>query len=162
MVDGGDSVNIEELRVGLGLGRSIAGGRPPQAKADESNVSHDSDEDGDMEGGIAEEEGVDSLPEDLWLPQEELCIKTKAPFVGGGNALGVSNGNVRKIPSPRKVSFKTSPERLSTEVSGFVDVDEVLLSDMSKSEASARVSSSSIKSKIPRQVSQSQALRIKS
>lgn len=162
MVDGGDSVNIEELRVGLGLGRSIAGGRPPQAKVDESNVSHDSEEDGDVEGGIAEEEGAESLPEDLWLPQEELSINTKAPFVGGGNALGVSNGNVRKIPSRRKVSFKTSPERLSTEVSGSVDVDEALLSDMSKSEASARVSSSSIKSKIPRQASQSQALRFKS
>jgi hypothetical protein len=140
--DGGDSVNIDELRKGMsldsGLGRSAA---PSSADIDlDSDIFGDEDqlEDaGDM--------GDDHEPE----TRAKILKPTlsKPPI----RALGERNGNVKSKSSPRKVSFHEEPMD-SAPGEESEEEEAVLVKALASESVTQRSSRRRTSTKIPRQV----------
>ncbi|KAE8548486.1 hypothetical protein EYB25_008864 [Talaromyces marneffei] len=137
ILDGGDSIDLDELRKGMsldsGLGRSIAD--DPSPLYDEDNISED-EEQGDQE---AEEE--DEIAE----PQAKILKPTlaKPPI----RALGERNKNVKSRASNRKVSFYEGT--MDTEPDQPSDKDETLQVKAHISEAVTQRPSRRASSQIP-------------
>jgi hypothetical protein len=129
ILDGGDSIDLDELRKGMsldsGLGRSIAD--DPLPLYDEDNESEDEDHDNQQE---AEEEEIAE-------PQAKILKPTlaKPPI----RALGERNKNVKSRASNRKVSFYEGA--MDTEPDQPSDKDETLQVKAHTSEAVTQRSS---------------------
>ncbi|OCK85870.1 hypothetical protein K432DRAFT_377252 [Lepidopterella palustris CBS 459.81] len=102
MQNGGDTINLEELKMGLGLGQNVS-----VADGDEGEM--DSDVVDDIEDGM---EGEDSRLEDPPSPEkgDEAGLASNSDIFNiqlqpEQSALRESNGNIK---SPRKVAFAPS------------------------------------------------------
>lgn len=134
IADGGDSVNLDELRTGISLGKSIAAYRhaekEPGADAGSSSAMFDDDEDGDgeKEAGIEGPKEVDVAQEQQYNSEEIETSSTKYLRMSPRKptALGVASENIRLRPtvSPRKVSFETQEENIQESNNRASDTDE--------------------------------------
>jgi hypothetical protein len=152
MVDGGDSVNLEELKVGLGLGKSIAGGQPPQIDTELGDISIESERDDEMDEDGIQHDGVENSP-DIWLDHDMAEAVTQSRPRRSKKALKETTGNPRRVSFPRKVSFKDSPTPTSMANSDDTELDEMVLVQANQPDTVKTVLSDNIKSRIPRQVS---------
>lgn len=141
IADGGDSINIDELRKGMsldsGLGHSIADANEELPVYDDDNESEDMQDDEE---------------EDLAEPQPKILKSTlaKPPI----RALGERNNNMKSKPSNRKVSFYDGA--MDTEAAEPIeqsDKEETGLIKAHTSEAVTRRSLRRPSSQIPHQVS---------
>lgn len=147
MVDTGDTINLDDLRMGLNLGSGI----PTVQEAQEKSLLKQDDEDAELSGsGIfedlhedAEEPSIDELGPDL---PNDLGLDLRAK---GRVLLGDINANARPGISPRKVSFQTIPEE---NTSSLANDEDASLLDFSTDKAAA-ASPSKTKSRISIQVS---------
>lgn len=165
MVNGGDTINLEELKIGLGLGLGldgVAGAKDDSITTDKgpdfSNIEDAQDEASDSEG----QDSIDDEQVEAGTSREHLKRDYNAMNGGeeseetsfgvglrpDGTILGESSGNTRPAGSPRKISFTAIPEE-STQ-----DLDELALINASISKPPRpRRSLDKSKSRIPRQVS---------
>ena len=143
MLDTGDTINLDDLKMGLNLGSGI----PTAQEAQEKSPLKQDEEDAEFNGsGIVEdlykdpeEPSMDELEVDL--PSEvDLNLHAK------GRVLGDIDANARPGISPRKVSFQTIPEESTTSLAN--DGDASLL-DFSSHKAA---SPSKTRSRLPLQV----------
>ncbi|CAF9935604.1 MAG: hypothetical protein ALECFALPRED_006493 [Alectoria fallacina] len=142
MLDTGDTINLDDLKMGLNLGSGI----PTAQEAQEKSPLKQDEEDAEFNGsGIVEdlykdpeEPSMDELEVDL--PSEvDLNLHAK------GRVLGDIDANARPGISPRKVSFQTIPEESTTSLAN--DGDASLL-DFSSHKAA---SPSKTRSRLPLQ-----------
>lgn len=135
--DGGDSINLDELRTGMsldsGLGRSIADSHEAAPPFDVDNESEDMQDDEEVD--IAE-------------PQAKILKSTlsKPPI----RALGERNGNLKSRPSNRKVSFYDGA--MDAEPDEQHEKDETIPLKAHTSETVTQRSSRRPSSQIPHQV----------
>ena len=118
MVDTGDTINLDDLRVGLNLGSGI----PTVQEAQEKPLLEQDDE--------AAESDCPAILEDLQDDPEELIldnVETDLPSEVGldshvkGRVLDNIDVNVRRGISPRKVSFQMIPEENTTSLANDQD-----------------------------------------
>lgn len=166
MVNTGDTISLEDLKMGLGLGSALDGN-----SADPGDDSIPEEEDADLSDGDEAQEQASEDEERVSANDESFEAETSrehlkrsfnemsgddepevnASAIGLGHneaALGEATGNARPNASPRKVTFTGIPEESTA------DLDEVALLPNSTSDIPSP--SSSLKryqSKIARQVS---------
>ena len=136
MLDTGDTINLDDLRVGLNLGSGI----PAVPEAQEKSSLEQDEEVAELDGPAILEDFHED-PEEIDLPNEvdlELHVKD--------GVLDDIDANARPGRSPRKVSFQMVPEENNTSLEND---QEASLLDL----ASKPTSPSKIKSRIPLQVS---------
>lgn len=168
MVKDGDTISLEDLKMGLGLGSGLDG-----AAADPNGNSNPAEEEEDAdfsEEGETQEEPPDD-EEHLGANDDGIEADTSREHLkrnfdeisgddepgentsAGGtrqndSALGEATGNARPPASPRKVSFTGIPEESTA------DLDELALLPASTSDLPSPSSSRKrYRSKLPRQVS---------
>ncbi len=105
MVDTGDTINLDDLRVGLNLGSGI-----PTAQEAQAKFLHEDDEAPELEPPVILED-LHEDPEqpffdniDADLPEKDLDLHST------GRVLDDIDANVRTGISPQKLSFQTIPE----------------------------------------------------
>ena len=137
MLDTGDTINLDDLRVGLKLGSGI----PAVQEAQDKSFVEQDEEVAELNGPAILEDLHEDF-EDNDLPSEvDLDLKVR------DGVLDDIDANARQGISPRKVSFQVIPEENTTSLAN--DKDASLL-DFSTSKA---VSPSKPKSRIPLQAS---------
>lgn len=147
MVDTGDTINLDDLRMGLNLGSGI----PTVQEAQEKSLLKQDEEDADLNGSDI----LEDLREDPEEPSiDELGAKLPSELgldvhAKGRVLLGDIDANARPGKSPRKVSFQTIPEENTMSLAN--DEDASLL-DFSTYKA-ATASPLKTKSRISLQVS---------
>ena len=136
MLDTGDTINLDDLRVGLTLGSGI----PAVQEAQERSFLEE-DEEGEQLDGPAI---LEDLHEDS--EQTNLPIEVDSGLHVKAGVLDDIDANARPGVSPRKVSFQMIPEENTTSLAN--DQDASLLDFASKA-----ASPSKLKSRIPLQAS---------
>ena len=124
MMSTGDTINLQDLQMGINLETDMA----PAPNQQGSPVRQEAEADRDMF------DLFDVVPKSSETSTErrELPIekpKAEPDQLGGGffppeKALGRSSGNARRLISPRKVSFTTIPEEDTRETTLDADVDK--------------------------------------
>lgn len=145
MVDSGDTINLDDLRMGLNLGSEI----PTVQESQEKSLLKQDEEDAGSSGlGVLEDLHGD--PEEPCIDELEANISSELDLdihAKGRGVLGDIDANARPGMSARKVSFQTILEENTTSIAN--DEDASLL-DFSTYKAA---SPSKIKSRMPLQVS---------
>jgi hypothetical protein len=105
MIDGGDTVNIDELKRGLGLGQGL--GSPSKLDGNQTSNGGESIEDEDQEDSFRSDISADELdlPSDEVeevMEEEKIGISLQKDRVTEEKPLKDGHGNAK---SPRKVSF---------------------------------------------------------
>ncbi|KAH8692378.1 Afadin and alpha-actinin-binding-domain-containing protein [Talaromyces proteolyticus] len=149
--DGGDSIDLDELRKGMsldsGLGRSLA---LSSANGNDS-YTHDN------ENGLKEMEDEIEEEEQFREPQAKILKPTLArPPI---RALGERNGNLKSKASARKVSFYDGA--MDTASDSESDGEEPVMVKAHTSEKVTRRSSRRISSQVPRPTNQKSQLSVK-
>lgn len=142
MVDSGDTINLDDLRMGLNLGSGI----PTVQEAQEKSFVKQDEEAAELSGSGT----LEDLHEDFEEPSiDEADLDPPSeidPDLNvNGRVLGDIDANAR--PTPRPVSFQTIPEENTTSLAN--DKDVLLLDFLTHKVASP----SNPKSRIPLQVS---------
>ncbi len=170
MVKGGDTISLEDLKMGLGLGSGLDGAAADpndnSVSAEEGVDADFSEEDEAQEEPPDDEECLSANNDGLDADTSREHLKRNFDEISGDerqeentsasaggtrqndSALGEATGNARPPASPRKVSFTGIPEESTA------DLDELALLPASTSDLPSP--SSSLKryqSKLPRQVS---------
>lgn len=148
MQNGGDTVNIEELKLGLGLGQGfdIRGGQNGYLSGSEQSEASSVEEPEDLAELMEEpslEESVDLLPKKI-----SENGKTSAKIFSKMQPLQEGNGNA---VSPRKVEF-ASPKPKDTPRSRSEENDSSLPSAVTRRLQSKATASKEKDSRIPRKV----------
>ena len=141
MLDTGDTINLDDLKVGLNLGSGI----PAVQAAQEKSFLEQDEEGADLDG--AELDGP-AILEDLREESQQTNLPSEAAsdlHVKAG-VLNDIDANARPGISPRKVSFQMIPEESTTSLAN--DQDASLLDFAAKA-----ASPSKLKSRIPLQAS---------
>ena len=118
MVDTGDTINLDDLKVGLNLGSEI----PMVQEAQEDPLLIQDKEAADLDGPAILEDFDDELEgpivdnADGSLPETDLDLNVT------GRVLENIDANARPDRSPRKVSFQTIPEENTTSLANEEDV----------------------------------------
>ena len=144
MVDTGDTINLEDLKIGLNLGSEI----PAVQETQENSLLRQDEEAAELSGSATfedqhehpEEPFIDEMEENL-QSEVDLDLHVK------GRVLSDIDANARPDIPPRKVSFQTIPEETSTSIANDQDLS---LLDFATYKAT---SPSKPKSRIPLQVS---------
>lgn len=143
MVDTGDTINLDDLRMGLNLGSGI----PTVQEAQEKSLLKQDEEAAGLNGsGTLEDLHAD--PEDPSIDEAEANLPSEVDLDlhVNGRVLGDIDANARPCISPRKVSFQTITEE---NITSLANDEDVSLLDFSTYEAA---SPSKLKSRIPLQV----------
>jgi len=148
MVDTGDTINLDDLKMGIDLGSGI----PTAQEAHENSLmgreeqadSNTLDMMKDLEDNL-QEVSQDDLDKEADVAEVDLAV------LSTGRVLGETNGNARPAPSPRKVSFQAIPEENTKTLAEGEDVEDVSLLDFSTYKAPQQ-SPPKVKSRIPLQV----------
>ena len=125
MMSTGDTINLEDLKMGIDLGT----GMPPAPSQQGSSIRQEAEADGDVF------DFLDTVPESLETSTQQLersgnKPKTQPDRLGidlfsPDKALGQSSGNARRSTSPRKVSFTTIPEEDNRDIALDADADKL-------------------------------------
>lgn len=146
MVDTGDTINLDDLRMGLNLDSGI----PTVQEAQEKSLLNQEEEAVEFNGsGIFEDFHED--PEELLMDQLEASLPSEMDhdIYAKGKVLGDIDTNARPCLSPRKLSFPTIPEENTASLANDQDASSLkILPDQVASPSKA-------KSRIPLQVSPS-------
>ena len=136
MLDTGDTINLDDLRVGLNLGSGI----PAVQEAHEKSFLEEDEEGAELDGP--------AILEDLHEDFEQTNVPNEVDSGSHAKAgvLDDIDANARPGISPRKVSFQTITEENTTSLAN--DQDASLLDFASKA-----ASPSKLKSRIPLQAS---------
>ncbi|KAF6237449.1 hypothetical protein HO173_004339 [Letharia columbiana] len=119
MVDTGDTINLDDLRMGLNLGSGI----PTVQEAQETSLLKQDEEDAELIGsGILEDLHEDSEEPSMDDFEANLPSQVEFDVHARGRVLGDIDANAI---SPPKVSFQTIPEENTTSLAN--DEDAVLL-----------------------------------
>ncbi|KAL2010938.1 hypothetical protein VTN00DRAFT_3656 [Thermoascus crustaceus] len=157
--DGGDSIQADELRMGMGLGLTTCSTNQQSAEdAAETNehcqIYEDEPQDDEDEEASGEEEQDDHPPADL-----NAVMTKRSVLKAQSNALGERSGNIGAARSPRKVSFPDDLVENSRKADG--DEDETLQVKAHRSETvTQRPSRKKADSKIPRQATKGPRLSV--
>lgn len=142
MVDSGDTINLDDLRIGLNLGSGI----PTVQEAQEKSILKLDEEAAELNGsGTLEDQHEDSEEPSIDEAEADLPSEIGLDLHVNGRVLGDIDANAR--PTPRPVPFQTIPEENTT---SLANDEDVLLLDFSTYKAA---SPSKPKSRIPLQVS---------
>lgn len=117
VLDGGDAVKVEEIKMGMGLGMSVAArassvGESSQLTNNSSIFDEDIDEvdesDGLAEDGISIKGEEDESVEPAQASKSEQAVAPTGTLSSASQpVLSATSGNRRPIISPRKVSFQS-------------------------------------------------------
>lgn len=148
MVDKGDTVNLDDLKMGIDLGSGIPTaqeahensllGREEQADSNASDMMKDLQEN-------LQEHSHEDLDADAHVAEVDFDV------LATGRVLGETNGNARPVPSPRKISFQTIPEE-NTKTLAEEEQEDVSLLDFSTYQV-PKQNTPKAKSRIPLHVS---------
>ena len=132
MVDTGDTINLDDLRIGLNLGSGI----PTVQEAQESLPKEEKEAAESKSSGIFEdpyEQPAEPIYDELEssLPTEEVDLHPNE----NGRVLSDLNANARPVKIPPKVTFQTIPEENTMPL--YSDEDASLL-DFSKDKTVSR------------------------
>ena len=118
MVDTGDTINLDDLRVGLDLGSGI----PTVQEAQEKPLLEQGDEAAESDGPAILEDLQDD-PEELIVDNVETDLPSEVDLDSHvkGRVLDNIDVNVRRGISPRKVSFQMIPEENTTSLANDED-----------------------------------------
>ncbi|KAK4695288.1 hypothetical protein P7C71_g2437, partial [Lecanoromycetidae sp. Uapishka_2] len=146
MVDTGDTINLDDLKMGIDLGSGIPTVQEAHENSflgqDEKVDSSTSDMMEELEANL-QEPAHDEPDGDSHVGEVELDIFARS------RVLGETNGNARPAPSPRKVSFQTIPEeKTETLTAQEQEQEDVSLLDFPTYKA-AQQSPPKAKSRIP-------------
>lgn len=145
MVDTGDTINLEDLKLGLKLGSGI----PSAQEARQSPLKH-SEKSNSLNDSELLKDLHDSVGKDIHEDSESVEVdEVDLDGLGRSRALDERSANARPTLSPRKVSFLSIPEE---NTQSLEDEDDLSLLDFSTYKA-PRTSSLKPKSRIPQQVS---------
>ncbi|KAH7086494.1 Afadin and alpha-actinin-binding-domain-containing protein [Paraphoma chrysanthemicola] len=141
----GDTINLEELKMGLGLGAGL----DTVNREDDSTVEDDDEEDVEGEESSVFDEELDEVEQEPELPSPEKQVVPDPPTNSDifglklqpkSTALRETNGNKSPIRSPRKVAFSASipntPTQLEDENADASGLDLVGAEKMSPTLAS--------------------------
>lgn len=146
MVDTGDTINLDDLKMGMDLSSGIPTAQDAQdgslLKPDEEADANDSDILKDLNNNLEEPLSPDAEGDSQ---VKELDLDVHA----AGRVLGARDANARPAPSPRKMSFQTIAEENSET---FPEAEDVSLLNSSAYKA-PQASPLKVKSRIPLQVS---------
>ena len=144
MVDTGDTINLDDLKMGLNLSSGI----PTAQEAQEKSLLKQDEEGAEFNGSVIVE-GLYKDPEESSMDELEVDLPSEMDLNlhAKGRVLGDIDANARPGISPRKVSFQTIPEEGTTSLAN--DEDASLL-DFSPHKAA---SPSKTRSRLPLQVS---------
>jgi len=150
MVDTGDTINLDDLKMGMDLDSGI-----PTAQEAHENPVLERDEKADSNTSDMLKDLQENLQE---LSDDDLDADAPVAEVGPdllatGRLLGETNGNARPAPSPRKLSFEAILEK-NTKTLAAEEQEDVSLLDFSTYKA-AQQSHPKSKSRIPLQASTS-------
>ena len=141
MVDSGDTINLDDLRMGLNLGSGI----PTVQEAQEKSLLNQDEELADLDGsGNLEDLHEDSEEPSINEAEANLPSEIDLDLHVTGRVLGDIDANAR--PTPRQGSFQNIPEENTTSLAK--DEDVLLLDFLTYKAASP----SKPKSRIPFQV----------
>ena len=168
MTESGDSINLDDLRMGLDLG---SGFDVPPNQEHEEMIAEDGENDGVDFGSAYEESSYDLVEADAGeLTGAETIAQARskgflprggAPLNPGGNVLSQGSGNVRPV-SPREIPFSSIPEgHTKDRGTENVPADEVALLDFSDLGAPPQPVSDQKKSRLPRHVRYSKPLMVR-
>ncbi len=178
MVNDGDTISLEDLKQGLGLGAAIDGvagaQHDPVAADEEEDFSQDDDalgedsEDeraGDSDGDFQANTSRDSLKRTYKTmndgAEEQEAEESTSGITSHQDAitLAEASGNARPALSPRKVSFNAIPEEITSDVAENIedenddDLEELaLINSSTTKEPSPSQAFDRSRSRIPRQV----------
>lgn len=142
MVDTGDTINLDDLKIGLNLGSEI----PTVQEAQENSLLKQDEEAAEVNDlGTFEDHHED--PEEPSIDELEDNLQSEVDLGSNGRVLSDVNANARPDIPPRKVSFQTIPEETPTSIPNDQDLS---LLDFATYKAT---SPSKPKSRIPLQVS---------
>lgn len=147
MVDTGDTINLDDLKMGMDLGSGIPSAQEAHdnsllLKQNEEINSNTSDILKDLQGNLEELAGDDTDPN---VPVAEVGFDV----LESDRALSDRDANARTAPSPRKVTFQPIQEE---NLNPLGDDNDASLLDFSNVKPLQR-SPSKAKSRIPLQVS---------
>ena len=149
IVDTGDTINLDDLEMGIDLGVGI----PTAKEAHENSILERNQQADCNESEILkdlEEVIEDSLHDDPEPDVQEAGVDLA--MVANERILGETNGNARPSVSPRKVSFQTIPEETTKNLREQEDIEDVSLLEFSTFKDPLQ-SPPKLKSRIPLQVS---------
>ena len=146
MVDTGDTINLDDLRVGLKLGSGIPSAI--EARVSPGKMQRDSEAATDDSSMLQELQEQDEMSK-AEVKLSERIDKADLAIPVTDRALMDRSANSRTAPSPRKVSFPSIPEEHSKSVNTD---DELSLLDFSKKEAHKASPAKKNVSRIPLQV----------
>ena len=146
MVDSGDTINLEDLKMGMDLGSGI----PTAQEAHDSSLLLKGDEKADSNASDILEDlqaNIDELAKDD--SDLEVPAVDEVDLLTAGKVLCERDGNARTGPSPKKVAFNTI---LEENTKALAHEDDVSLLN-SSTQTPSQGSPSKVKSRIPLQVS---------
>ncbi|KAI9880784.1 MAG: hypothetical protein M1830_000220 [Pleopsidium flavum] len=144
MVNGGDTINLEELKMGLGLGLGLEGVAAAQDDSISGDEEADFSEQEDAQDEASDNEGQDSIDDEQIESgaSPEHSMRDHNAMNGGeqseetssgvglrpdGTILSESSGNARPAESPRKVSFTTIPEESTKDLATENNLNKLTL-----------------------------------
>lgn len=149
MVDTGDTINLDDLKMGIDLGSGIPTAQEAHEQSllarDEQAEPNTSDVKEHLQENFQELSHHD-LEKDDHVADVDLDLLTTA------KVLRETTGNARPAPSPRKVSFQAIPEENTKSLEEAEGIEEVSLLDFSTYKPPLQSPAKS-KSRIPLQVS---------
>lgn len=145
MVDTGDTINLNDLEIGMDLGSGI----PTMHEAQEGSILKAEEEANANESELLRdlEENLEATPSPDAKPDAQIDeVELDAQAIG--RVLSNKDANARPAPSPRKFSFQTIQEEDSKTIA---EEEEISLLNFS-SQRAPQASPTKVKSRIPLQV----------